>query len=233
MIGKTSVEETLEMENITYTPIPFTEKDVSYLSAELVTFSNEKLKKLSNQTFSGDGKSQLTSNMTKPVDVTNKDSFEFEDFLEKYVLNGEDYVLWEVDEKNQHAVFFQKVKNETIFYSPNAMLVVHWNKDGKVTYYEQRMLDEFVSFNHKKDLLSQDDAVASLVTRNYLKPNSTVIQVKSGYSTLVQLTETQVFAPTWNVEVKLEDGTIENYFINAVEGKVIEFPPDMLEEQTE
>ena len=95
------------------------------------------------------------------------------------------------------------------------------------------MLDEFLSFNHKKDLLSQDDAVSSLVTRGYLKPDSTVMQVKSGYSTLVQLTETQVFAPTWNVQVKLKDGTIEHYFINAIEGKVIEFQTDMLEEPTE
>ena len=129
--------------------------------------------------------------------------------------------------------FFQKVKNETIFYSPNATLDIYWDKDGKVTHYEQRMLDEFVSFNHKKDLLSQDDAVASLVTRSLLKENSTVMQVKSGYSTLVQLTETQLFAPTWNVEVKLQDGTIENYFINAVEGKVIDFQSDTLEEQKE
>ena len=234
IIGKTSVEETLELENITYTPIPFTEKDVSYLSAHISTFSNEKLKKLNNQSFTMAEKSRLKSYLVKPVKVTNdKDDFEFEEFLEKYVLNGEDYILWKVDEKEQRAVFFQKVKNETIFYSPNAMLIMHWNKDKKVTYYEQRMLDEFVSFNHKKDLLSQDDAVASLVTRNYLKPGSTVMQVKSGYSTLVQLTDTQVFAPTWNVEVKLEDGTIENYFINAVEGKVIEFQSDMLEEQIE
>lgn len=230
ILGKTSVEETLELENITYNPIPFTEKDVSYLSAHIATFSNEKTKKLSNQTSFIVEKSQLTSNMTKPVDVTNKDGFEFEDFLEKYVINGEDYNLWEVDEEEQQAVFFQKVKNETIFYSPNAMLTLYWNKDGEVTHYEQSMLEEFVSFNHKKDLLSQDDAVASLVTRSLLKEGSTVTHVKSGYSTLVQLTETQVFAPTWNVQVKLEDGTIENYFINAVEGKVIEFQSDMLEE---
>ena len=44
-----------------------------------------------------------------------------------------------------------------------------------------------------------------------------------GYSTLVQVTETQVFAPTWHVRVELKDGIIEDYFINAIEGKIIEF----------
>ena len=172
--------------------------------------------------------------MKKSVKVIDdKGEYNFEEFLGKYVLKGEDYVLWDVNEEDQNAVFFQQVKNETIFYSPNAMLIMHWDKDGKVTHYEQRMLDEFSSFNQKKNLLSQDDAVSSLVTRSLLKPDSTVMQVKSGYSTLVQLTETQVFAPTWNVQVKLKDGTIEQHFVNAIEGKVIEFQSDMLEEQIE
>ncbi|PIC83960.1 two-component system regulatory protein YycI [Sporosarcina sp. P1] len=234
IIGKTSIEETLALENITYDPIPFTKKDVSYLSAHIATFTNEKLEKLNNQSFVLVEKSRLLSQMKKPVKVTEgEDGYDFDEFLKKYVLNGEDYVLWDVDEEEQNAVFFQRVKNETIFHSPNAMLVMHWDKDGKVTHYEQSMLDEFLSFNHKKDLLSQNDAVSSLVTRGYLKPDSTVMQVKSGYSTLVQLTETQVFAPTWNVQVKLKDGTIEHYFINAIEGKVIEFQSDIVEEPIE
>ncbi|ARK24873.1 hypothetical protein SporoP37_09475 [Sporosarcina sp. P37] len=234
VLGKTSVEETLRLENITYDPIPFSKKEVSYLSAHIATFSEEKLDKLSNQSFSWDEKSRLLSRMKKKVSIKNDEGeLEFDEFLSKYVLKGEEYVLWEADEEDQRAVFFQRVKNETIFYSPNAMLIVHWDDDGKVTHYEQRMLEEFLSFNHKKDLLSQDDAVTSLVTRGYLQPDSTVMQVKSGYSTLVQLTETQVFAPTWNVQVKLKDGTIEHYFINAIEGKVIEFQPEMLEEQIE
>lgn len=234
VLGKTSAEDTLELENITYEPIPFTKKEVSYLSAHIATFPNDKLKKLSNQSFVLIEESQLLSHMKKAVKVIDeKGEYDFGEFLEKYVLKGEDYILWNVNEEDRNAVFFQQVKNETIFYSPNAMLVMHWDKDGKVTHYEQRMLDEFSSFNQKKDLLSQDDAVSSLVTRSMLKPDSTVMSVKSGYSTLVQLTETQVFAPTWNVQVKLKDGTIEHYFINAIEGKVIEFQSDMLEEETE
>ncbi|ARK21738.1 two-component system regulatory protein YycI [Sporosarcina ureae] len=234
VLSKTSVEDTLRLENITYEPIPFTKKEVSYLSAHVVTFSNDDLKKLTNQSFVLVEESRLLSHMKKSVKVIDdKGEYGFEEFLAKYVLKGEDYVLWDIDKEDQNAVFFQQVKNETIFYSPNAMLIMHWDKDGKVTHYEQRMLDEFSSFNQKKDLLSQDDAVSSLVTRSLLKPNSTVMQVKSGYSTLVQLTETQVFAPTWNVQVKLKDGTIEQHFVNAIEGKVIEFQSDMLEEQIE
>ncbi|WP_158232532.1 two-component system regulatory protein YycI [Sporosarcina sp. P13] len=234
VIPKISLEDTLKLEEVTYNPIPFMKKEVSYLSAHIATFSEEDLKNLSNQSFVLIENSRLLSHMKKQVSVKDeKDEFDFDDFLVRYVLKGSSYELWEIDEENQRATFFQRVKNETIFHSPNAMLVIHWDDDEAVTHYEQSMLDDFVSFNHKKDLMSQDDAVGSLVTRGYLKQGSTVMQVKSGYSTLVQLTETQVFAPTWNIQVKLRDGTIENYFINAIEGKVIEFQSNMLEEQTE
>ena len=47
--------------------------------------------------------------------------------------------------------------------------------------------------------------------------------MKLGYSTLAQLTKTQVFAPTWYIHVELSSGELEDYFINAIDGKIIEF----------
>ncbi|MBH9787687.1 transcriptional regulator, partial [Clostridioides difficile] len=52
-------------------------------------------------------------------------------------------------------------------------------------------------------------------------------------STLVKLTRTQVLVPTWEVQVKLSDGTKEEYFVNAVEGKVIEIQEDKQESEEE
>ncbi|MBO1915580.1 two-component system regulatory protein YycI, partial [Microvirga sp. 3-52] len=62
-----------------------------------------------------------------------------------------------------------------------------------------------------------------------MERGSTVIDISLGYSTHIQLTKTQVFAPTWHVRVKLKDDEIVDYFINATDGKVIEFT-DELEE---
>ena len=73
-------------------------------------------------------------------------------------------------------------------------------------------------------------AIEALYNSALLKPNSKVKAIELGYSTLVQLTETQVFAPTWKVQVELEDGTLEEYFVNAVEGRIIEIPKEV--EQT-
>ena len=73
--------------------------------------------------------------------------------------------LWEVDEEKQKALFFQKVNDNPIYFSRNAMLTLYWNEEGEVTSYEQSMLGEFDSFNRKKDLLSPIEAIGNLYSR--------------------------------------------------------------------
>lgn len=224
VLGKTSIEESLGLDNITFTNLPLVTKDSSYVSAKIVTFTNDQTKKLENQTVEVEDGTHLQSKMDTPISVrSGKGDYDFTEFLLKYVLNGTEYVLWEVNEEEQHALFFQQADNYPIYFSPDAMLVIHWDEEGRVTNYEQRMFGEFVNFNQKKDLLSPIEALGSLSSRGHLNQDSDVESMKLGYSTLVQLTETQVFAPTWHVRVELKDGTIEDYFIHAVEGKIIEF----------
>lgn len=230
VLGKTSIEETLKLDNITYDLLPIYKNDSSYVSAKIVTYNREEFENLDGQVITVNG-TRIQSKITASVNIQNsKGEYYFTDFLTKYVTNGGEYELWEVDEELRKAFFFQKVNNEPIFYSPRAMLVVHWNREGEVTMYEQSMLGEFVNFNRKNDLLSPLEAIGTLSSRGYLKPDSKIKRVELGYSTLVQLTETQVFAPTWHIRVQLIDGEIEDYFVNAIEGKIIEFQLDTLEE---
>lgn len=224
VLGKTSIEESLGLDNITFTNLPLVTKDSSYVSAKIVTFTTDQTKKLENQTVEVVNGTHLQSKMDTPIGVrSDKGDYVFTEFLLKYVLNGTEYVLWKVNEEEQYASFFQKADTYPIYFSPDATLVIHWDEEGRVTNYEQRMFGEFVNFNRKKDLLSPIEALGSLSSRGHLNQDSNVKSMKLGYSTLVQLTETQVFAPTWHVRVELKDGTIEDYFIHAVEGKIIEF----------
>ncbi|WHT49844.1 two-component system regulatory protein YycI [Sporosarcina thermotolerans] len=230
VVGKTSIEEIMKQENITYNLSQETKNDFYYVSANIKMFTIEELESLKSQSIVITDNTRITSEMSTPISIRNsKGDYHFPEFLTKYVLNGMDYELWEVNKEEKRAIFFQKVDGEPIFYSPNAMLTVYWDDDYEVTRYEQRMLKEFISYNRKKDLLTQDEAVGSLATRGYLKQDSKVLSVTAGYSSLMQLTETQVFAPTWNIRVELKDGKIEDYFINAIEGKVIEFQLDKTE----
>lgn len=233
VIGKTSIEDLMKQENITYNLPQVTKNDFSNVSANIKMFTKEELETLKSQSIVISDNTQIVSHMSTAVSIQNaKGDFNFTDFLTKYVWNGAEYKEWEIDEENQKAIFFQTVKGEPIFYSQNAMLTIYWDEDYEVTHYEQRMLEKFSNYNRKKALLTQDEAVGSLATRGYLKQDSTVLGVTAGYSTLVQLTtETQVFAPTWNIRVKLKDGTIEDHFLNAIEGKVIEFQLEKIEKE--
>lgn len=234
VMGKTSTEESLKLENIVVKELPHVNKDSAFVSAKALIFTDEQLKSLENQKTNVLNGTELHSKMKTPVTVRNaKGDYEFTEFLSRYILHGGEYILWEVNEEEQQALFFQQVKDTPIYFNQKAMLKLDWNEEGEVINYEQHMLEKFVTFNHKKDLLSPIDALGSLFSRGHLKQDSKVINMKLGYSTLVQFTETQVFAPTWSVHVELKDGKIENYFINAIEGKVIEFQLEKKEEDIE
>jgi regulatory protein YycI of two-component signal transduction system YycFG len=229
ILGESSIEEALRLDNITYPELPVYKKESFFVSAKIVTFTPDQVDLLENQivTESLEG-TLLESVLEAPFSIRNaKGDYSFPEFLLKYVLNGSDYVLWEVNEEERQALFFQKVNENPIYFNKNGMLTVHWDEDSKVTNYEQRMFGEFESFNPKK-LLIPIEAINALVTKGHLKPDSTVLGMALGYSTLVQL-KTQVFAPTWHVRVELRDGEIEDYFINAIDGKIIEFQRELIE----
>lgn len=224
LMGETSVEESLKMDNIRIGALPAYNKESSYVSAASATFTKEELEKYKNQKFTITDHTYLRSTMEKAVTIKNsKGDFQFTQFLATHVPNGKDYLLWKVDEEKREATFFQVVDSGPIYFNQNAMLKVYWNSSDEVSHYEQRMFGEFINFNKKKDLLSPLEAINILYSRDYLTHNSTITSVSLGYSTLIQLTKTQVFAPTWRVRVQLKNGEQEDYFINAIEGKVIEF----------
>ena len=226
-----SIEESLKLDNISYEQLPNYNEESSYASAEVAAFTEEDLKSFKNQEFTILDKTLLVSKVNAVFPISNsKGEYLFTQFLAANVPKGNEFILWDVDKENNVALFFQKVNDFPIYYNQNAMLEVFWDEDENITGYEQRMFGEFISFNKKKDLLSPIEAINTLYSRDYLQRNSTVKSVSLGYATDIQLTKTQVFAPTWRVHVELEDGTNEDYFINAREGKVVDFQKELEDE---
>ncbi len=223
-LNETSIDESLEQDNITYEELPDYPKEMSYVSADISTFPKSELDKYEDQHFVTTDDTILHATLEVPFNVQNaKGDYLLNDFLKEYVPYGEEYLLWEIIEENQFAVFFQKVEEYPIYFNDNAMLIVYWDEKGNITSYDQQHFSEFEHFNKKKDILSPRDVINTLYSRDYLKRDSKVTSVSLGYSTLITLTKTQVFAPTWRVRVELEDGEFEDHFMNAVEGKIIEF----------
>jgi regulatory protein YycI of two-component signal transduction system YycFG len=167
--------------------------------------------------------------LEEPLEISNiKKEESYTEFLDSFVLSGNQYELWSVDEEKGEATFLQTVEERPIYYT-QSLLTVHFNENGEIIRYEQRMFEDFEEFNTTKNIVQPTTALNTLYTREMLQAESTITSINLGYSTLVQLTETQVFAPTWHIHVQLADGQTDDFFINAVEGKVIELQQDAQE----
>lgn len=233
-MGETSIEDSLKIDNISYGELPEYNAEMSYVTADTAIFSKNELKKYDNQEFTISEDTILTSELSKPFNIKNtKGDYQFDEFLADYVPYGKEYLLWEIIEENQFAIFFQKVDQYPIYFNYDAMLIVFWDEEGNITNYEQQRFGDFDSFNKKKDILSPLEVINTLYSRDYLKKGSTVTNVSLGYSTLITLTKTQVFAPTWRVRVELKEGEFEDHFVNAIEGKIVEFQSELIEDDDE
>lgn len=222
-IGKsndTSIEEKLFLDNIKILETDNKIKEASYVSGNVHNFSLEEIEELDNQTVEIPTSYQIVSTFKEPIKITDENTLE--KIVHEQVIRGSTYGLWKKDEENKTAILFQQVNKRFVYYNTNAKLVVHWNDDNELIGYEQTILDDLENYKVSQKLLPHLQAITTLYGNSQLKPDSTIKEIELGYSTLAQLTETQVFAPTWHILVELLDGTIEEYFVNAVEGRVIE-----------
>jgi regulatory protein YycI of two-component signal transduction system YycFG len=231
VLGETTkIESLLKKDNITYIALPNNIETASYYSGQIKNFLPSELPYFTNQNYHIEDDSKLIVTMEKPVklqDTANRDAYT--DFVNSYVHEGSSYVLWSVDEENHEAIFFQKVNDLTLYYNMKGYIKVFFNEDNRVFAYEQTMLEKHEKLEQRKNLITPIQVLQILYNKNILKPDSQIMKIKLGYSTIVQLTQTQVFAPTWEVQVRADDNTLETHFVNAVDGKIVDIQNDLTE----
>lgn len=226
VLGEKTIEARLKDDNISYAVLPNTIDTASYISGRVKTFVDTEFS-FANQNIQIENDTHIMSTLSTPVKLRNiEDDSSFTGFLHDHVLGGTSYILWEVNREAGYAIFFQRVDTHTIYYNQNGYVKIYWNSQNEVYQYEQTMLERLEDLEQKEDILPPIQVIQALYTKGLLKTDSRIVSMKLGYSTLVQLTQTQVFAPTWEVRVKSDDGD-EEFFVNAVEGKVIEIQNDL------
>lgn len=226
VVYDTPFEDRLLLENIDTSKAEAVNiQEAFYVSGFAHQFIPEELGELENQHLEIKSAFQLVGTFKEPVPFADQN--QLESYIKQTLFLGESYQLWKIDEEEQKATFLQTVNNRTVFYNQNARIVVHWNENRELVGYEQTLLDKLEEYNESKKLLTPLKTIQPLYNRGLLRTNSKVLEFNLGYSTLVQEAETQVLAPTWHILIKLEDGTIEEYFVNAVEGKIIDIPKEV------
>jgi len=217
-----NIEEKLEQDHITLKSLPPKVNELGYVSGKLKVFTQKEIESLPDQTATISDDTRLLSTLKNAYELTDiKKADSYKEFLDTFVLSGNQFTLWNVNEKEGKAEFLQVVEERPIYYT-QPLLIVYFNKDHEIVRYEQRMFENFEEFNTTKNIVQPTTALNTIYTREMLPPDSVISSMDLGYSTLVQLTETQVFAPTWHIHVELTDGQTNDFFVNAVEGKIIE-----------
>lgn len=228
------IEARLKEENIKYSDLPESIDTAPYISAKVKKYSLDELPANSNETYKLISDNKLEVTFKAPIKlISTKQAAPLNDFLRQYVNEGQSFELWEIDEEARVATFFQRFNDHVLYYNENGEVKVYWNENGEVYMYEQSMLENIQEIKQNKSIIPPLQVLQTLYAKNLLKPNAHITTVKLGYSTLIRVTQTQVLTPTWKVRVKAADGKEEQYFVNAIEGKVIDILQDIQDVEEE
>lgn len=223
VLGEKTIEAKLKDDNITYDSLPNAVENVSYISGKMRNFNDNPLESDSSYKTVVVDDYKAISTFKEPIPLrTPIDEKTLQDFANFNIIDGNKYMLWELDKENRSALFFQLIDNRFLYYNSSGYLEVFWNENNEVTRYEQTMLEKIEQLEQEESTIPPIQVLQALYSRNLLKADSKIKSMDLGYSTLVQLTQTQVFAPTWEVRVENADGEIEEHFVNAFEGKVLD-----------
>lgn len=227
ILGEKTIEARLKDDNITYGPLPNSNESASYITGKVHNFKNIVNDDNQRVSFTDETHTHIRVNFINPVKLRSiSDDASFIDFVHTNVKDGDSYALWKVDREERVAIFFQKKNNRMFYYNDSALLKVQWNLDNEVTMYEQTMIDNIEEMEQQETVIPPLQIFQTLYNKGLLKSESRIKHVKLGYSTFSNLTQTQVLIPTWEVQVELPDGEVEEYFVDAIDGKIIEIRGD-------
>lgn len=233
LLSEKKIESILNDEKITYKNLPDNIYEAPYISAKVKNYTLEELPARQYVSYKLITESQMQAIFSKPVELGNDvTKLKVNEFLQQFVYEGSQFKLWEIDEESRTATFFQNVNNHTLYYNVNGYVKIYWNMDNEIFMYEQAMLEKVEPLEQQENIIAPLQIIDELYTENLLTTGAEIVDMKLGYSSLVQLTQTQLFTPTWEVRVKT-DGEQQIFFVNAVDPKVIEFNEQPLQEEEE
>lgn len=225
VLTESAVDDRLAGDQITYPDDLETEPgEEPYISGTRKVFTKEDVPVKDTRVAVVD-KYMLNVAFNEPIrigDEQNKESLEA--FLAANIYKGEDYVLWDVMEEENKAIFYQEINGKTLYHSDSGKVTLLWNEEEEAVRYEQTIFTDLVENAQSKDVIPPKRAIETLYGKGTLQQNSEITSVVLGYSVYVSVSEdTRMFLPTWRIMVELEDGSTTDHFVNAIKDGVIEF----------
>ncbi|WP_409272839.1 two-component system regulatory protein YycI [Neobacillus sp. SCS-31] len=222
MMKETSVEDQLKAADITYEAMPKAAIKDQYVRAKIKEFTKEDTEKLKNQAISIREKSVLVSKLSEPYQLDeNAEPTSLSGFINENILFGREYQYWEKDDRKKTITYFQQYQNKFLYQNANGngKIVFELNDKNQIVSYEQTYFEDIKKLDVKEEVIQPLKALGILVQKGLIEPKSKITKVELGYSTIVPLASSQVFAPTWRFVI--DNG--KSLYVNAFEGQVIPF----------
>lgn len=233
VIQETTIEDQLAAESITYSEMPNETEKGFYITAKSHEFTVENVIELKEQKIieqdsekeeSSFRKLRMEFNKPIPLPESNRQS-KLNQLLREKVLSGGDYSYWRQDESTNSIIYVQKYKGKMIFQNhvnSIGMIILYVNDKNEIYGYEQTMLKDIKESDEKEETIPAIKAVEALYNKKYLKSNSEVKEVNYGYYTQYPLSTQQILAPTWHIVVETSEEEREDFYVNALEGDVLQ-----------
>jgi regulatory protein YycI of two-component signal transduction system YycFG len=220
-LSETSLEYNLKTNEIAFDELPKEIIKDKYLSAKPKVFTDHDLGLLKEQSVTLLDETLIQSELANPIPLNAQfDPLEAQSFLNSYVLYGDQYGYWQLDDQFKTITFYQKHDNKMFYENINGKVILYLNDNFQIVSYEQTFLESIDNLTEKEeDVLPPIKAIETLYQKGLLKPKSKITKVELGYSTLIQLAASQVLTPTWHLVVEDE----EHLYVNALEGQIIQF----------
>lgn len=232
IMQEATIEEKLAAEGIVYNKLPEDIEKGFYITAKSKDFTLDEVATLKNQTLvltNSDIEEAFRSlkiqlKKTYPLPDVNLES-KVNQFLKENLISGELYHYWYTDPDSNAIICIQKYKNNYIFQSQDdhiGMVILHVNEENEIYSYEQSMLEEIKEVEEQESPITALKAIEALYNKNYLTSNSEITNIEYGYYTHIPLSNQQILAPTWHINVEKENKQREDFYVNALEGDVLQ-----------
>ncbi|MDX8363568.1 two-component system regulatory protein YycI [Cytobacillus sp. IB215665] len=220
ILTEKTIEENLAADDITYDKIPEVEERGKYLSGISRLFTEEELAKLADQDIPIVDTTIVESTLLTPYPLEEaKFDFLLNQFFNEYIIDGDKYIFWEMDEELDQIIFYQLYNDKVIYNEENSSIIVQLNDLNEIISYKQTMLN-IEEYEKEEEIIPAIKALEILHNKNLLKFGSQITEIELGYYSIVPFTtpQSKVLTPTWQFVVNDK----ENYYVNAFEGKVID-----------